>query len=86
MGLSESAVQLRLEDKIRKIDPTIEIGYCARPGEVDFRLIGETNSETFMRAKAAAQTELTDHIYAYNQENLAQVVITLATQKKSELR
>ncbi|MBX7157944.1 MAG: competence/damage-inducible protein A [Verrucomicrobiae bacterium] len=85
LGLSESAVQLRLENKIRKIDPTIEIGYCARPGEVDFRLIGEPNSETFIRAKAAAQTELADHIYAYNQESLEQVVITLATQKKKRI-
>lgn len=85
LGLSESAVQLKLEDKIRQIDPTLEIGYCARPGEVDFRLIGDVNSKPFHRAKILAQTELLDFIYAENQQTLEQVVISLATQKNKRL-
>ena len=85
LGLSESAVQEKLEEKILQIDPAIEIGYCARPGEVDFRLIGLTNSETLHRAKTLVQAELSDYIYAENQQSMEQVVITLATQKKKHL-
>ena len=74
-----------MEEKIRQIDPTIEIGYCARPGEVDFRLIGTIGSETLNRAKALTQENLSDYIYAENQQSMEQVVIALATQKKKHL-
>lgn len=85
LGLSESAVQARLEEKIRAIDPAIDIGYCARPGEVDFRLVGLANSKTLQQAKALAQADLEEYLYGENQETLEQVVITLATQKKKRL-
>lgn len=39
VGLGESKVQELLEDRILALGE-IEIGYCARPGEVDLRLIG----------------------------------------------
>ncbi len=42
VGLGESKVQELLEDRILALGP-VEIGYCARPGEVDLRLIGKAS-------------------------------------------
>jgi nicotinamide-nucleotide amidase len=42
IGLGESAVEERIGLELSK-DKNLEVGYCARPNEVDFRLIGSKN-------------------------------------------
>ncbi len=45
-GIGESAFQDKLDAALHEI-PELEIGYCARPGELDLRLIGpESNRNT----------------------------------------
>ena len=39
LGMGETRVQILIEDEVKALGP-VEVGYCARPGEVDLRLIG----------------------------------------------
>jgi nicotinamide-nucleotide amidase len=76
LGIGETKVQLLVEDEVKALGP-IEVGYCARSGEVDLRLIAPDES---LLAKAAgiARSKLGDAIYAEGQETLDQVVVRLA--------
>ncbi|MCE0483490.1 MAG: competence/damage-inducible protein A [Methylacidiphilales bacterium] len=76
LGMGETRVQILVEEKIKAIGP-IEVGYCARPGEVDLRLIGP--DEGLIGAAAdLVRTQLGDHIYAEGHETMEQVVVRLA--------
>ena len=59
--------------------PDVEIGYCARPGEVDLRLIANDPGPISL-ASALVAAELGDAIYATGEENLEDVVVRVATQ------
>lgn len=39
VGIGESLVESRIGERLSRV-PGLEVGYCARPNEVDFRLIG----------------------------------------------
>ncbi len=43
-GMGESLVEKAIGEKVLAI-PGIELGYCARPGEVEVRVIGERESD-----------------------------------------
>ena len=77
LGLGETRVQLLVEDEIRALG-MLEIGYCARPGEVDLRLIGP-DRDLVEKAAALAREKLGDAVYAENGESMEEVVIRLAT-------
>ena len=62
LGLGETGVQMRVEKDILALGP-IEVGYCARPGEADLRLIAP-NEELLQQAAALAREKLGAHIYA----------------------
>jgi nicotinamide-nucleotide amidase len=53
--MGESTVEEAIGEKVLAI-PGIELGYCARPGEVDVRIIGE--SDAISRADATIKHEL----------------------------
>ena len=76
LGMGESRVQLLLEEKVRALGG-VEIGYCARPGEVDLRLIGR-DEKRVRRAADLARSLLGDAIYAENRETMEETVIRLA--------
>ena len=42
-GMGESLVEKAIGEKVLAI-PGIELGYCARPGEVEVRVIGHPNA------------------------------------------
>jgi nicotinamide-nucleotide amidase len=77
LGLGESRVQLLLEEKVRALGE-VEIGYCARPGEVDLRLMGR-DEKRVRRAVDLARSLLGDSVYAENRETMEEAVIRLAT-------
>ncbi len=80
LGMGETRVQILVEEAVRKLGP-VEIGYCARPGEVDLRLIGP--DETLVRRAAElARTLLGDVVYAENGETMEQAVVRLAAAAK----
>ena len=76
LGIGESGVQLAVEDKLRALGP-LEIGYCARPGEVDLRLIAG-DAGLLGRAAELAGGELGEFIYAEGAETMEEVVVRRA--------
>jgi nicotinamide-nucleotide amidase len=79
-GLGESRVQELVETPLRALGD-LEIGYCARPGEVDLRLIAPHGA--LLEAGNALATELLgDSIYAADDATMEQTVVQLATQRK----
>jgi nicotinamide-nucleotide amidase len=76
LGIGESGVQLAVEEKLRALGP-LEIGYCARPGEVDLRLIA-AEAGLLGRAADLARGALGEFIYAEGAETMEQVVVRRA--------
>jgi nicotinamide-nucleotide amidase len=76
IGTGESKVQPLIEPDVHAFDP-IEVGYCARPGEVDLRLIAPDEAR-LEKAVALARERLAAHIYAEGTETMEQAVVRLA--------
>jgi nicotinamide-nucleotide amidase len=76
LGLGETRVQMLLEDKVKALGP-IEVGYCARPGEVDLRLIGP-DLALVRKASDLARAKLGDAIYAEGDATMEETVVFLA--------
>src|SRR5207249_857405 len=70
-GIGESLVEEAIGDKVLVI-PGIELGYCARPGEVDVRIVGE--SAAIQKADETIQRELGLSIFSTSDESLEEVV------------
>ena len=80
--LGESTIEEAIGDKVLAI-PGIELGYCARPGEVDIRIVGE--SDAVSRVDAIIKKELTSAIFSANDETLEEVLVKLLTGRKETL-
>ena len=80
--MGESIVERAVGKKLLAI-PNIELGYCARPAEVDLRVIGDAT--TLERAEAIINAELGGSIFSSADEDLEQVVVKLLTQRKETL-
>jgi nicotinamide-nucleotide amidase len=80
IGTGESKVQPLIEPDVHAFDP-IEVGYCARPGEVDLRLIAPDEAR-LAKAVALARERLATHIYAEGTETMEQAVVRLARAAK----
>jgi nicotinamide-nucleotide amidase len=76
LGVGESRVQMLVEEGVRALGP-VEVGYCARSGEVDLRLISG-DGDLLKRAADLARSKLGDSIYAENGATMEQAVIRLA--------
>jgi nicotinamide-nucleotide amidase len=77
LGIGETRVQILVEEAVRALGP-IEVGYCARPGEVDLRLIAG-DPALVHQAAALARSLLGDVIYAEQGETMEQAVVRLAS-------
>jgi len=76
LGVGETAVQLAVEKELLALGP-LEIGYCARPGEVDLRLIAPDEA-LLGRAVALVRAALGDAIYAEGAESMEEAVVRQA--------
>src|SRR6266511_4777158 len=72
--LGESTIEEAIGDKVLAI-PGIEVGYCARPGEVDIRIVGE--SDVVLRADAIIRKALGFSIFSVSDETLEEVIAKL---------
>ena len=82
-GIGESAVQERCEVELRKLGVG-EIGYCARPGEVDVRLRGAERG--ILEAGGRRLREiLGEAVYGEGSERMEEVVVRLAKLGKRKL-
>jgi nicotinamide-nucleotide amidase len=77
-GMGESLVEEAIGEKVLGI-PGIELGYCARPGEVDLRLIGDPAS--IAQADTILRSVLKDSIFSLEKEELEHVVVRLLTER-----
>jgi nicotinamide-nucleotide amidase len=78
-GMGESLVEEAVGEKVLAI-PGIELGYCARPGEVDVRVIGE--SAAVEGADKIIRAELAESIFSTNDEELEEALVKLLTRRK----
>jgi nicotinamide-nucleotide amidase len=81
-GVGESLVEEAIGEKVLAI-PGIELGYCARPGEVEVRIIGEP--EAIQTADAIIRGELGSSIFSGDDEKLEAVMLNLLKQRKETL-
>ena len=81
-GMGESLVEKAIGEKVLAI-PGIELGYCARPGEVEVRVIGDRKA--IQAADAVIRGELGLSIFSDNDEALEEVVVRLLKQRKQTL-
>jgi nicotinamide-nucleotide amidase len=80
--IGESVIEERIGPKILAI-PGVELGYCARPGEVDVRIIGERKA--LDQADEIVRDDLGDTIFTIGDETLEEVLVKLLTEKKQTL-
>ena len=81
-SMGESLIEEVIGTKILAI-PGVELGYCARPGEVDVRIIGERAA--LEQADQIVRAQLGDSIFATGDETLEEVLVKLLTKKKQTL-
>jgi len=81
-GIGESIVEERIGEKVLAI-PGIELGYCARPGEVDVRILGEP--DVIERADTIVRRELGLSIFSTSDESIEEVLVKLLTERKETL-
>lgn len=77
--MGESVIEERVGKKILAI-AGVELGYCARPGEVDVRIIGERGA--LDQAARIVRAELGEAIFTSRDETLEEVLVKLLTEKK----
>jgi nicotinamide-nucleotide amidase len=81
-GLGESSVEEAIGEKVLAI-PGIELGYCARPGEVDVRIIGKP--EAIQQADTIIRSALGFSIFSTADETLEEIVVRLLTKRNQTL-
>jgi nicotinamide-nucleotide amidase len=82
VNIGESLVEREIGKQVLAI-PGIELGYCARPGEVDLRVIGAP--ESLRRADAIITGKLADSIFSVSDETLEQVLVRQLTARRHTL-
>lgn len=81
-NVGESVVEEKVGADLGAIEG-LEVGYCARPGEVDLRLIGLPG--VVARAEELVRTKLGDVIFTASDEDLATVLVRLLRQRNETL-
>jgi nicotinamide-nucleotide amidase len=81
-GMGESNVEEAIGEKVLAI-PGIELGYCARPGEVDVRIIG--NPEAIQRSDAIIRSALALSIFSTADDTLEEVLVRLLAKRNQTL-
>jgi nicotinamide-nucleotide amidase len=80
-GVGESGVEELVGEPLLALG--LELGYCARPGEVDLRTIGAP--EILDRAQAIIIEKLGTHIVSQDQRELERVIVDLLTARRETL-
>ncbi len=87
-GVGESVVEARIAGPLQPmVAAGLEIGYCARFGEVDVRLIarGDRAAEVVGEAERIVRSILGKHVFGTESEDLAAVVLQQLTARKETL-
>jgi nicotinamide-nucleotide amidase len=81
-GMGESLVEEAVGEQLLSL-PGLELGYCARPGEMDLRLIGDP--AVLDRAAQIVTDKLGSSIFSTGGTNLEGAVVSLLTARKQTL-
>jgi nicotinamide-nucleotide amidase len=87
-GIGESAVQEKIKAPLEALVAAgLEIGYCARVGQVDVRLTatGADAANVVREAEAVAQKILGANVYGYDDEIIEDIIVWLLTRRKKTL-
>src|SRR5438552_16691252 len=77
-GVGESRVEEAIGERVLAL-PGIELGYCARPGEVDLRIIGK--AEAIEQADTIIRSTLGPSVFSAADETLEEVIVKLLLQR-----
>jgi nicotinamide-nucleotide amidase len=78
----ESLVEEAIGDRVLGI-PGVELGYCARPGEVDVRIVGKPKA--IEQADAIIRSTLGSSIFSAEDETLEEVIVKLLAKRNQTL-
>jgi len=87
-GIGESVVQEKVGGPLQRwVEAGLELGYCARPGQVDVRLAaqGSAAGQQVREAEAVVRELLGPHIYGVEDDDLETVIVRLLTERKATL-
>ncbi len=87
-GVGESAAQEKIAGPLGALVAAgLEVGYCARPGQVDVRLIARcaTAGAIVREAEAIVQSLLGEFIYGYDDEEMETVVVRRLAARRQTL-
>jgi nicotinamide-nucleotide amidase len=87
-GIGESLVQEKISGPLqRQVEAGLDLGYCARPGQVDVRLAarGGGAERGVREAEAIVRGLLGPHIYGVEDEDLETVIVRLLTERNATL-
>ena len=87
-GLGESRVEEIIAPKLKHLtDSGLELGYCARVGEVDVRFVarGCGAAQNVAEAEAIVRTVIGEHIFGVNEDQLESAIVHLLTERKETL-
>jgi nicotinamide-nucleotide amidase len=81
-GVGESVVEAKVGSQLLAL-PGIELGYCARIGEVDVRVIG--NAGVLDQAEGIIRTVFARSMYTSHNEKLEDVLVRLLTESRQRV-
>jgi nicotinamide-nucleotide amidase len=87
-GVGESVVQEKIGGPLQCwVEAGLDLGYCARPGQVDVRLAasGSDAEQRVREAEVVVRELLGPHIYGVEDEDLETVIVRLLTERKLTL-
>ncbi|HEY5914555.1 MAG TPA: competence/damage-inducible protein A [Verrucomicrobiae bacterium] len=87
-GIGESIVEEKLAGPMRALVARgLELGYCARPGQVDVRLVARVpDAEALvLEGETVVRAQLDPSIYATEDEELEEVAVRLLTQRQQTI-
>lgn len=87
-GLGESFVEEKLEKPLEPLTQSgLELGYCARVGEVDVRIVTRGQGAVTLADKAERQIRdlLGDYIFGNGEDSLERILVQQLTERKQTL-
>jgi nicotinamide-nucleotide amidase len=87
-GIGESVVEEKIGGPLQHwVEAGLDLGYCARPGQVDVRLAarGDDAERQVSGAEAVVRGLLSSHIYGAEDEELETVIVRMLTERKATL-
>ncbi len=88
IGVGESRVEEIIVPHLKKlIDAGLELGYCARTGEVDLRLVarGGGAQQNVAEAERIVRRLIGDYVYGVDDESLEASIVRVLTERKQTL-